>query len=298
MTKAGNFFIAFIKTCFRKHLISPKLYLSFRYLVSFKRWPDLKNPKLFNEKIQYSKLQMLGDKRYLPIVDKLTVREYVNARVDVQFPKILFITEDPLSFDFESLKESLVIKANHGSGWYDIISRPTEIRDWSIRRLNYKKWLQQNFWYESVEPQYDGIRPILFGEEYLGNLEGPDIVDYKFHCINGEVEFIHVASDRTGDTKRNFFSPSWIPLEMYWGPISTSGLPLRKKNLNLMRPKLLTEMINIARTLSSEFSYIRVDMYEFKGDIYFGELTFHPGAGFETFVPNDLDRYYGDRWTV
>ena len=40
-------------------------------------------------------------------------------------------------------------------------------------------------------------------------------------------------------------------------------------------------MLKIAKILSEDFIYVRVDLYEIEGTIYFGELTFTPANGFD-----------------
>ena len=40
-------------------------------------------------------------------------------------------------------------------------------------------------------------------------------------------------------------------------------------------------MLRISKILSEDFIYVRVDLYEIEGTIYFGELTFTPANGFD-----------------
>ena len=49
-------------------------------------------------------------------------------------------------------------------------------------------------------------------------------------------------------------------------------------NGRIERPKLLEKMLEISRVLSSDFDFVRVDLYDVDGKIYFGELTFTPAA--------------------
>lgn len=193
-----------LKMLVRNKIISGKTYLSLRYYMTFKKFISWRNPSSLNEKLQVYKLLIKGNLKYCQAADKLAVRDWVAERVSISFPKILFKTSDPATFSFEELQEPVVIKANHGSGWYDIIKDPKKINDWDVRREEYKKWLAKNFYYESMEPQYKNISPILFGEEMMISSDSKDIIDYKFHYINGELAFIHVASDRTGATKGTF----------------------------------------------------------------------------------------------
>ena len=46
--------------------------------------------------------------------------------------------------------------------------------------------------------------------------------------------------------------------------------------------------------LAAGIPFVRVDFYEVNDQIYFGELTLYPGAGFEEFRPVEYDRRLGD----
>lgn len=59
-------------------------------------------------------------------------------------------------------------------------------------------------------------------------------------------------------------------------------------------PDNLTDMIKVAEELSKGFKFLRVDLYNVKGRIYFGELTFYPAAGMGTFVPEEWDEKLGE----
>ena len=56
-------------------------------------------------------------------------------------------------------------------------------------------------------------------------------------------------------------------------------------------------MIELAETLSKDIPFVRVDFYEVKGKIYFSELTFFPGSGFDEFSPEEWDYTMGS-WLV
>lgn len=56
-------------------------------------------------------------------------------------------------------------------------------------------------------------------------------------------------------------------------------------------------MIALAEKLSQGIPFVRVDFYEINGNVYFGELTFFPGAGLEEFTPEIADYELG-KWIV
>ena len=53
-------------------------------------------------------------------------------------------------------------------------------------------------------------------------------------------------------------------------------------------------MLKLARILSKNIAFLRVDLYEINDKIYFGELTFHPCAGFMPFKPKEWDEKLGE----
>jgi hypothetical protein len=52
-------------------------------------------------------------------------------------------------------------------------------------------------------------------------------------------------------------------------------------------------MLEISRALSSDFRFVRVDLYEIDGEIHFGELTFSPAAGVFPYLSEDFLRDQG-----
>ena len=52
-------------------------------------------------------------------------------------------------------------------------------------------------------------------------------------------------------------------------------------------------MISLAEQLSDGFKFLRVDLYNIKGKIYFGELTFYPAAGLGELVPDEWNEKIG-----
>ena len=59
------------------------------------------------------------------------------------------------------------------------------------------------------------------------------------------------------------------------------------------KPENLSRMIEIARILSQDFPFVRVDLYNIHGKIYFGELTFYPWSGYVKFNPFEFDEKLG-----
>ena len=47
--------------------------------------------------------------------------------------------------------------------------------------------------------------------------------------------------------------------------------------------------------IAKNFPYVRVDFYDVDGKLYFGEITFFHGGGFDVFVPSEYDKIFGDK---
>ncbi len=53
-------------------------------------------------------------------------------------------------------------------------------------------------------------------------------------------------------------------------------------------------MKTVAENLASPFPFVRVDLYDCNGRIYFGEMTFFPGSGFWKITPEKYDYMFGE----
>jgi hypothetical protein len=145
----------------------------------------------------------------------------------------------------------------------------------------------------SVEPHYINIPHRIYAEQYLSNAE--QLIDFKFHCLNGEPEFVLICSNRKADGDKKM-SVTLDTFDMDWNPIfemKSIGNEIVGEG-KLEKPKNFDEMKRIAKLLSKDFSFVRVDLYELNGKIYFGEMTFTDGAGFDNFRPRRFDETLGN----
>lgn len=58
-------------------------------------------------------------------------------------------------------------------------------------------------------------------------------------------------------------------------------------------PCNLDEMIVLAEKLAVGIPFLRVDLYNVSGRIYFGELTLYPAGGFGRYTPDEWDDTLG-----
>ena len=248
---------------------------------------NLDAPKTFNEKIQWLKLY---DRRpeYTRMVDKCEAKKYVAERIGEEYIiPTLGIWDDPEDIDFDALPNQFVIKCNHNSGLGMCICRDKSKLDIAEVRRGLKKGLRQNYYLTGREWSYQGIKPKVIAEQFIAEKFDTELMDYKFMCFDGEVKCSFVCSNRFSDKGLHvtFFDRDWnvMPFERHH-PSAKNGLP---------KPKRYEKMIELAEILSANIPFLRVDFYEVDGKIYFGELTFYPGSGFEEFTPEEWDYILG-----
>ncbi|WP_235024744.1 ATP-grasp fold amidoligase family protein [Caballeronia arvi] len=249
----------------------------------------MRNPKTFNEKILQRCLY--PDPRFADLTDKLKVREYVARKIGPVH--LIPLIANPEAFTeevFEHLPSAFVMKSNHGSGFVKIVEDKSRVSFEELSALS-KQWLSTNFYNVARERHYRMIEPRVFFEKLLLAEGGKVPADLKVHVFNrpsGEQTiFIAVISDRFGDNPRgDTYDASWNVQDIWIGHYRRSEKPAPP-------PEKLDRVISIASILACEFEYVRVDVYELNGTIYFGELTFTPGAGVFPMRPDEVDYEWG-----
>jgi hypothetical protein len=266
------------------------LYLKIRFYLVFRKCLDLNNPQTLNEKIQW--LKLYGYKPvHTTITDKYLARDYVAEKIGANYLVPLIGVYDHFDeINFDALPDEYIIKTNHGSGQNIIIRGLGDINKESVKN-KCNLWLNENHYNATKEPQYKDIIPKILIENLLTDERGVLPLDYKIHCINGKAEFVQVDIDRFNNHKRNFYSTDWTLLPFTWCPSDSGWINGRP----IDRPVNFSDMIRVAEMLAIEFPYLRVDLYNIDGKIFFGELTLHHGSGWEKFEPAEYDQIYGSK---
>ena len=265
------------------------LFICLRYLIRHKKIPNLKKPATFNEKLAYCKLKN-RKKIHNSLVDKQLVKPYVKKRIGAKhIIESLVITSDPNSIDFQALPDSFIIKATHGSGWNIIVRDKNKANIKQIIK-KCKFFLSMNYYYFGREYQYCNIKPQILIEKLLIDEAGNIPKDYKLFCFSGEVKFIQVDINRSGDHRRNFYDTKWNRISLEF------NYPSSIKDVDI--PNNLNEMLKIANTLSQEFAFVRIDLYSISNQIFFGEMTFTPEGSLGKFYPNKYDSIFGDFFDI
>ena len=275
------------------HWVPARVYLQAIYLWKFRKPANLKDPATLNEKILWKKLYGYAPV-HTTITDKYAVREWVAERIGGEHLIPLIAAYDSVKeLRLSRLPNSFIIKVSHGSGQNVIVYDRLFVTERQLKHL-LGRWMKQNHWYLSKEPQYKGIKPRLIVEKLLTDAGGHIPMDFKFHCFHGQVEMIQVDIDRFGDHRRNFYDVDWNLMPFTWSAWDRHG-PLWPNGMILEKPAALNQMLLLARTLAQEFDYIRVDLLHCAGKVYFGELTLHHGGGWERFDPPSYDLFFGGK---
>lgn len=246
---------------------------------------NIESPKTFNEKLQWIKFHHITPLMNF-VSDKLLLREYLEKKSQGQLlPSLYGVWDAPSQVEWDALPDQFVLKTNHDSGSVWVVKDKNNFDKKRFARKA-KRSLRKLYGYDKGELNYLDITPQLFAEELLHD-DHEDLLDYKFFCFHGEPQYIQVDFDRFTDHTRTFYDLEWNNLHF------TTGCPLSQKTVE--RPACLDKMVSLARQLTDQFLFCRVDMYVCGETIKLGELTFFHGSGMERFSPSEWDRALGDK---
>jgi hypothetical protein len=246
-------------------------------------------PKTFTQKLSY---KIVFDRRPLLVTfaDKLLAREYVRQKVGSDIlVDLLAVGSSPEDIDFNQLPQRFVLKTNHGSGYVRIVKDKAREDEAELRRLC-RGWLSQNYGTLTGEWVYTSITPKIMVESFLAADNGDAASDYKFFVFNGKVFMVQVDVDRFIEHRNAVFTPEWKRIQVSYLCPTVEG--------PVARPACLERMLQIAECLGAETDFVRVDLYEVDGRVYFGELTNFPWGGGMQFEPREFDAWLGAQWQI
>lgn len=274
-----------------KKLIPDKVFLEYEFKKTIGRSLNLRNPQTFNEKLQWLKLY---DRKpiYTAMVDKYEAKKYVaNIIGDQYIIPTIGVWNNFDEIEFDSLPLQFVLKTTHDSGGVVVVKDKRKL-DIDSARSKIEKSLRRNYYYSlGREWPYKNVKPRIIAEKYMSDESGisqdsGELTDYKLMCFNGKVRCTFTCTDRfNGGLKVTFFDNDWnvLPFERHYP----------KSDKPIARPRQFEKMKELAEKLSKDIPFVRTDFYEVGDDIYFGELTFFPGSGFEEFNPESWDYELG-----
>jgi len=272
--------------------LNDEAYVRKRFKICFKRKLDLNSPKTFNEKLQWLKLYN-RQPEYTEMVDKLAVKKYVADRIGEEYIiPTLGVWDRFEDIDFDSLPDQFVLKCAHDSGGLVICRDKAKLnRQKAKRKLN--RSLERDFYMRCREWPYKNVPRKIIAEEYVEDVATKELRDYKFFCFDGNPKVLFVATDRQKpgeEVKFDFFDMEFNHIDMRNGHQNAKVPPEKPKQFELMK--------ELTKKLAKDIPFVRVDLYEVDGKVYFGELTFFHFSGFVPFEPEEWDYRLGSWLTL
>lgn len=253
---------------------------------------NLQNPRTFNEKLQWIKLYDRNP-LYTQLVDKFLVREFVKEKIgeDHLIP-LIGVWDTPEEIDFDALPDQFVLKCNHNSGTGMCICKDKSALNIAEVKDNLWRGLKEDYYLTAREWPYKNVPRKIICEKFMVDESNTELKDYKFYCFNGKAQILLRVKDRFSDkpTSANYYSRDGQELPIKWG-FEQNQEPSEWQ-------EAYDEMFRLADILASGIPQVRVDFYLVNGKIYFGEMTFFDGGGFDRIEPVEWDYKLGDLITL
>lgn len=276
-------------------ILPDEWYLQIQYYYKLKKFINFRNPKTFNEKLQWLKI---NDRKpeYTKLVDKLAVKEFITDTIGKEYIiPTLGVWTDVKDIDFDNLPDQFVLKANHDSGSVVVCRDKKKFdKEKAIEKLS--RAMKRNFYWYGREWSYKDVKPCIFAEQYMEDDVKDDnlpegLVDFKYFCFNGEPKFLYVSkgSEKHDTARLSFYDLDGKEMPFnrndYSGPMGDYKFPANFHEMTCLAGK-------IASNIRSPFA--RVDLYSISNHIYFSEITLYPASGLLPFVPDEWDLKLGE----
>lgn len=251
----------------------PVFYVKYQYKYITHHKLNLKNPVRYTEKLQYLRLFVYPkNKDVSRCASRDGVREYLK---ELGYENLLIpsygVFDSFDDIDFSKLPNQFVLKCTHACAFNKIILDKTKM-DVDALRKQFTKWLKTNYGKKTLEMHYASIKPRIIVEKYIGEI-GTLPVEYKIHVFNGIAKSMYVVTGRGKDIRYNNYYINWEPFD------GSQFNGWKKTDYELQKPENWDEMVKISEKIVGNFPFVRVDLYNINGKIYFGEMTFTPAKG-------------------
>ena len=272
--------------------VSPTIAHNLMYRRAMGEFPNLKNPRTFNEKVSWLKLYELPKEPLAAIVaDKLRVRDYVTEHgFGSTLVPLLGSWKSSAEINPVALPRQFALKCNHGCGM-NLICEDKASFDFEVAKTMLDGWMKTDWALLSAEFHYSSIPRRIICEEYIN---GP-LVDYKFFCFNGTPKFYYVSEGlESGPTSGRI---SFFKMDGSAAPfrrLDHGELPIAP----VKRPPYFNTMVDIAKSLSGPFKFARIDFLTNDDGFYFSEVTLTPSAGVMPLDPKEWDIKLGDMLVI
>jgi hypothetical protein len=252
--------------------------------------PDFNTPQSFNEKM-WRRIHFEHDPLYRVYGNKRFAPDYARSKVrsGLDFAERYGVWQRVDTCQLAELPDSFILKGSHGSGVNRI-----------VRHRNNEDLAKVAGWFNeraTTNRNAQGVcdpDAVIFAEELLEGPDGGVPTDYKFHCFHapGDGAFrwlLQLHTERFGDHTKTTYGEDLSPVDFSWGNHTPNRVPLSA-------PDNFDAMVRIAQTLSEDFDYVRIDLYNVRGRVVFGEITPFHSAGLSVFEPAEWDLTIGRLW--
>lgn len=276
-----------LKNCF-KSVLPQKIVSNIVFLKHNKRLINYKNPITMDEK-----LLILKDGHYKRnslitlCTDKFAVRKYISQKgYDDILVKLIATYTEVKDIEWDMLPDKFAMKCNHGSGYNVIVTEKKQANKKEIYK-KIERWMKQDYAVVSSEHHYRDIPRRIIVEEFIENKMGSFPIDYKFFASRGKIIALLIITDRDKKKNRVYLDEQFNRLNF--------GDNIQDMEYLKLKPASFNRMLEIARKLSEDFPFVRVDLYDKDGKVLFGELTFTPHGCCHDYLSNEAQEWMGSK---
>ncbi len=265
-------------------------YLAKGFFVKTGEILDLKNPKTFNQKIQWLKLYDCSPLK-TQLTDKVLVRDWIKNKIGDDYLKpVLWIGRSFDDIPFEKLTDSFIIKTNHGCKWnYRIKNKKGLLENDKLLKMlknSFDGWMSQTFFpCAGFEMQYKDIKPQIIVEPLLLESLDDKPEELEIYCFNG-IPRIFQKIKYSDPREVSVYDENYNQIELKFLP--------EYKVINEAVDDNLKLAVTLSQKLCEEFKLVRVDWLLYKNKIYFNEMTFTPFSGYYNFENNEWNIKLGN----
>ena len=222
--------------------------------------------------------------------DKIASKEYASSVCPrLKTADILWIGYDPDQIPEHVLAGDVVIKSNHGAGRYIMVHGGGVDR--ASLRQSASMWMKKGFGVGRGEWGYKNVDRRVFVERMLVDDGLPIRSEYKFTVAGGQTVHVFVARKVGQAREQRFHTDSN-------GRVQAESIAADHSLKDFITPQCFARMRRIAERLAAPFDFIRCDLYDMDGEIYFSEFAVYPQSGRRTGANKELRELRNSLWDL